>query len=39
MTTVTADQFTLVSELYVNTSQLNLFTIATADLIYMRNFS
>lgn len=36
---VTEDQFTLVSEIYVNTSQLNLFTIVNANLIYMRNFS
>ncbi len=37
--TVTADQFTLVSELFVNTSGMNIFAITAADAIYMRNFS
>jgi hypothetical protein len=37
--TVTADQFTLVSELFVNTSGMNLFQITAANAIYMRNFS
>lgn len=38
-TAVPADQFTLVSELYVNTSGLNLFQIVASNLIYMCNFS
>jgi hypothetical protein len=37
--TVTADQFTLVSELFVNTSGMNIFAITAANAIYMRNFS
>jgi TadE-like protein len=37
--TVTADQFTLVSELFVNTRGMNLFQITAANAIYMRNFS
>jgi hypothetical protein len=37
--TVTQDQFTLVSELFVNTSSLSLFAITAANSIYMRNFS
>jgi hypothetical protein len=36
---VTADQFTLVSELFVNTSGMNIFAITAANAIYMRNFS
>jgi len=39
VSTVTADQFTLISELFVDTSQMNLFQITSADHIYMRNFS
>jgi len=38
-TVVTADQYTLVSELFVNTSAMNLFQITAANAIYMRNFS
>jgi hypothetical protein len=34
-----ADQFTVVSELYVNTSGMNLFSIVSPSRIYMRNFS
>lgn len=36
---VTADQFTLVSELFVDTSKMNIFSIVAANKIYMRNFS
>jgi hypothetical protein len=39
VSTVTADQFTLVSELFVDTSQANIFKIIDANSIYMRNFS
>jgi len=37
--TVGADQFTVVSELFVNTSGMGIFNIMTANNIYMRNFS
>lgn len=36
---VGADQFTVVSELWVNTSNMSIFNIVTANYIYMRNFS
>jgi len=38
-TSVTADQYTLVCELYVDTSSLGLFKVVTANNIYFRNFS
>jgi hypothetical protein len=39
VSTVTADQFTLLSELFVDTSQVNIFKIIASNNIYMRNFS
>jgi hypothetical protein len=36
---VGADQFTVVSELFVNTAGMTIFNIITSNYIYMRNFS
>jgi hypothetical protein len=36
---VGADQYTLVSELFVNTASMGVFQVFTANNIYMRNFS
>jgi hypothetical protein len=36
---VGADQYTLICELYVNTSSMGVFQVITANNIYMRNFS
>ncbi|HML17006.1 MAG TPA: TadE family protein [Bryobacteraceae bacterium] len=36
---VGADQFTLVTELFVNMSGMSIFNIVTANSLYMRNFS
>jgi Flp pilus assembly protein TadG len=38
-TAVTADQYTVVSELFVNTTGMSIFNIVTANYIYLRNFS
>jgi len=38
-TTVTTDNYTLVSELYVNMSSMTLFHIIDANTLYIRNFS
>ncbi len=37
--TIGEDEFTVVTELFVNTSNMSLFNFATANNIYMRNFS
>lgn len=37
--TVGADQYTVVTELFVNTSNMSVFQIVTANNIYMRSFS